>query len=125
MISFSETFTSPAQRQQLVHRSQKYLGGFVLFAASIEQISPAGKKEARKLFMKAGWNHRMEAVVLAGYLLENSKKNILRRLASSETVARVDDSERELVEAGAWAKLQGRNLFFIQTRLGTRATIRS
>jgi hypothetical protein len=28
VISFSETFTSPGQRQQLVHRSQRYLGGF-------------------------------------------------------------------------------------------------
>ena len=36
VISFSETFTSPGQRQQLVHRSQRYLGGFVLFPGSIE-----------------------------------------------------------------------------------------
>jgi hypothetical protein len=36
VISFSETFTSPGQRQQLVHRSQRYFGGFDLFPASIE-----------------------------------------------------------------------------------------
>jgi len=29
VISFSETFTSPGQRQQLVQRSQRYLGGFM------------------------------------------------------------------------------------------------
>ena len=29
------------------------------------------------------------------------------------------------VKAAAWAKSQGRNLFFIQTRLGSRTTIRS
>ena len=29
VISLSETFTSPGQRQQLVHRSQRYLGGFI------------------------------------------------------------------------------------------------
>lgn len=75
--------------------------------------------------MKADWNHRLEEVVLAGCLLEVSKNNILSLLTSSETVASVMDSERELAEAGAWAKLQGRNLFFIQTRLGTRVTIRS
>jgi len=27
VTSFSETFTSPGQRQQLVQRSQRYLGG--------------------------------------------------------------------------------------------------
>ena len=97
--------------------------------------------------MKADWNHRLDVVVLAGYVLENSKKNILGLLALSGTVARVDDSVRELMEAGAggdfvgdkdmngamlifvkaaaWAKSQGRNLFFIQTRLGSRTTIRS
>ena len=31
VISFSETFTSPGQRQQLVQRWQRYLGGvFIL-----------------------------------------------------------------------------------------------
>ncbi len=29
-ISFSETLTSPGQRQQLVQRWQRYLGGFFL-----------------------------------------------------------------------------------------------
>ena len=97
--------------------------------------------------MNADWNHRLEAVVLAGCLLENSKKNILILLASSETVARVQVSVRELMEVGAWGdfvlekdangavrifveaaawlKSQGRNLFFAQTRLGTRTIIRS
>ena len=51
--------------------------------------------------MKADWNHRLDVVVLAGYVLENSKKNILGLLALSGTVARVDDSVRELMEAGA------------------------
>jgi hypothetical protein len=75
--------------------------------------------------MKTDWNHRLEQVVLAGYLLEDGKKNILRLVASSGTVARVKDSVRELVEAGAWVKSQGKNLFFVQTCLGMRTTIRS
>ncbi len=31
VTSFSETFTSPGQRQQLVQRSQRYLGGVFMF----------------------------------------------------------------------------------------------
>ena len=97
--------------------------------------------------MKTDWNHRLEEVVLAGYLLEDWKKNILRLLASSGTVMRVKDSVRELVEARAWGdfvwdkdangavllfveaaasvKSQGKNLFFGQSCLGMRSIIRS
>jgi len=62
--------------------------------------------------MKADWNHRLEGAVQAGDLLEDSKKNILRLLDSSGTVARVEESVRELVDAGAWGELNDR---FYQT----------
>lgn len=52
--------------------------------------------------MKADWNHRLEGAVQAGDLLEDSKKNILRLLDSSGTGARLEESVRELVDAGAW-----------------------
>jgi hypothetical protein len=75
--------------------------------------------------MKTDWNHRLEELVLAGYLIEDWKKNILRLLDSSGTVAREKGSVRELVEAAAWVKSQGKNLFFVQTCLGMRTIIRS
>ena len=67
--------------------------------------------------MKADWNHRLEEAVRAGDLLEDSKKNILRLLASSGTIARVEDSVRELVDAGAWGELNDR--FYRTLAFGT------
>jgi phosphoglucomutase len=67
--------------------------------------------------MKADWNHRLEEAVQAGDLLEDSKKNILRLLDSSGTVARVEESVRELVDAGAWGELNDR--FFRTLAFGT------
>ena len=67
--------------------------------------------------MKADWNHRLEEAVQAGDLLEDSKKNILRLLDSSGTVARVEESVRELVDAGAWGELNDR--FYRTLAFGT------
>ena len=84
--------------------------------------------------MKTDRNHRLEEVALAGYLLKDWKKNILRLLASSGKAARVKESVRDkdangavllFVEAAEWVKSQGRNLFFVQTCLGMRTIIRS
>jgi phosphoglucomutase len=59
----------------------------------------------------------LEGAVQAGDLLEDSKKNILRLLASSGTVARVEESVRELVEIGAWGELNDR--FYRTLAFGT------
>jgi phosphoglucomutase len=67
--------------------------------------------------MKADWNHRLEGAVQAGDLLEDSKKNILRLLASSGMVARVEESVGELVDAGAWGELNDR--FYRTLAFGT------
>ena len=67
--------------------------------------------------MKADWNHRLQGAVQAGDLLEDSKKNILRLLDSSGTVARVEESVRELVDAGAWGELNDR--FYRTLAFGT------
>ena len=67
--------------------------------------------------MNADVNHRLEGVVKTGDLLEDSKKNILRLLASSGTVARVEESVRELVDAGAWGELNDR--FYRTLAFGT------
>lgn len=67
--------------------------------------------------MKADWNHRLEGAVQAGDLLEDSKKNILRLLDSSGTVARVEESVRELLDEGAWGELNDR--FYRTLAFGT------
>jgi len=67
--------------------------------------------------MKADWNHQLEEAVQAGDLLEDSKKNILRLLDSSGTMARVEESVRELVDAGAWGELNDR--FYRTLAFGT------
>lgn len=67
--------------------------------------------------MKADWNHRLEGAVQAGDLLEDSKKNILRLLDSSGTGARLEESVRELVDAGAWGELNDR--FYRTLAFGT------
>ena len=54
VISFSETFTSPGQRQQLVQRSQRYLGGFFklkcLGMGRFAGIVSMEKKQAEKYY---------------------------------------------------------------------------
>ena len=67
--------------------------------------------------MKADWNHRLEGAVQAEDLLEDSKNNILRLLDSSGTVTRVEESVRELVDAGAWGELNDR--FYRTLAFGT------
>ncbi len=67
--------------------------------------------------MKADWNHRLEGAIQAGDLLEDSKKNILRLLSSSGMGTRVEDSMRELVDAGAWGELNDR--FYRTLAFGT------
>jgi len=67
--------------------------------------------------MKADWNHRLEEGVQAGDLLEDSKKNILRLLDSSGTMARVKESVQELVDGGAWGELNDR--FYRTLAFGT------
>jgi len=67
--------------------------------------------------MKADSNHRLVGAVQAGDLLEDSKKNILNLLASSGMVTRVEDSVRELVDAGAWGELNDR--FYRTLAFGT------
>ena len=67
--------------------------------------------------MKADWNHRLVGAVQAGDLLEDSKKNILSLLASSGMVVRVEDSVRELMDAGAWGELNDR--FYRTLAFGT------
>jgi phosphoglucomutase len=59
----------------------------------------------------------LEEAVQGGDLLEDSKKNILRLLATSGTVARVEESVRDLVDAGAWRELNDR--FYRTLAFGT------